>query len=182
MSRGKRPALTKLREKAWKASMPRKIVKRERFGYPLLWGTKEEKKFVGGCLRDTHPPVFQPKRSIDSLNFTVKFSISSRGRKNRIGSGFVSPSSFFCLCSTSISERSRYERSRASGELIRPLFRGKERVGGSIESRYRAIAVSFPRMRTRRERGRETCHERGSCSHVKYLFRRFKDPANYALE
>ena len=180
MSRGKRPALTKLREKTWKASMPRKMVKRERFGYPLLWGTKDEKKFVGGCLRDTHPPVFRPKRSIDSLNFTVKFSISSRGRKNRIGSGFVSPSSFFCLCSISISERSRYERSRASGELIRPLFRGKERVGGSIESRYRAIAVSFPRMRTRRER--ETCHERGSCSHVKYLFRRFKDPANYALE
>ena len=66
-------------------------------------------------------------------------------------------------------------RSRASGKLIRPfLFRGNERVGGSI-SRL-DIDSGFLESRNtneeKREKERGTCDERvfrGSCSHVKYL-------------
>lgn len=103
----------------------------------------------------------------------MKFVISSRGKKRKWNRPRKIPSFSLLLLLLSSLPLFRFDfRSSASGKLIRPfLFRGNERVGGSI-SRLDIDSGFLESRNTNEKRERGTCDERvfrGSCSHVKYL-------------
>lgn len=143
--------------------------------FSSLGRTKDEKKFVRGLFA-RHPPSAFGTETIDSLNFYREICHFLERKKEKMESASKDPIFRLPLLLLSSLPLFRFDfRSRASGKLIRPfLFRGNERVGGSI-SRL-DIDSGFLESRNtneeKREKERGTCDERvfrGSCSHVKYL-------------
>lgn len=174
------PRLSQNSERSHELLRKQKIVVKRDF---LLSGAYKGREEICRGLFARHSAF--GTETIDSLNFYREICHFLERKKEKMESASKDPIFRLPLLLLSSLPLFRFDfRSRASGKLIRPfLFRGNERVGGSI-SRLDIDSGFLESRNTNKERERDvwrTCFSRQLFTRQIFI-RRFKDPANYALE